>query len=259
MKPFAFPLISACCALVLASLDAGAETVARAYGIQNITELEVGSASKLVLVQGNSDTLRVEGEPEVIQRVKVDQEGQRLTLSMKDHANGGSGFLSLFKRNTPTFYLQLKNLDSLKLHGASEAHVGRWTGKSLAVHLHGASDLEFTQLALENLQMEIGGASNLTMKDLSAGISSFRIGGASDAKVAGQSRFLKVDAGGASNYYGKSLKANQAELKASGASDIDAHVTEQLKAEASGASDINYLGDPKTQINSSGASDIKAI
>src|SRR5437868_8158880 len=41
------------------------------------------------VVQGSSDSLRVEGEPEVMARVKVDQDGQRLTLTLTDTQSHG--------------------------------------------------------------------------------------------------------------------------------------------------------------------------
>lgn len=257
MKTPLFTLLVCC--TCLGSLDAAAERVARSYEINNVTEVIVGSANHLQVVQGSSDSLRVEGEPEVMARVKVDQDGQRLTLTLTDTQSHGFTLSSLFKHDTATFYLQLKNLDSLELGGASQGVIGKWTGKALKVHAGGASNVDLANLKLDALQVHLDGASDMDLQGLSTGTVEIHLSGASDAKATGQSQFLKVDASGASNYHGKSLKAQRAELQASGASDIDAHVTEQLKADASGASDINYLGEPNVQMNSSGASDIKAI
>lgn len=243
----------------LTSLDAAAERVARAYDISNVTEVIVGNASHVQLVQGNSDSLRVEGEPEVMARVKVDQDGQRLTLTMKDKQDSGFNLGSLFKRDTTIFYLQLKNLESLDLGGASQGIITRWSGKTLKLHAGGASNLDVANLKLEALQVRLDGASDMALDGLTTERAEIYLSGASDAKANGQSQFLVVDASGASNYRGKSLKAQRAELKASGASDVDAYVVDQLKADASGASDINYLGQPKVQMNSSGASDITAL
>jgi hypothetical protein len=246
-------------ALALISLNAAAERVARAYDISNITEVVVANASQVQLVQGNSDSLRVEGEPEALEHVKIDQDGQRLTLSMKSRGDYEFGLGSLFRKNTPTFYLQLKNLESLDLGGASHGIINQWAGKALKIHAGGASSLELANLKFETLQMRLDGASEMSLQGMSATTAEIYLSGASDAKATGQSQFLLVDASGASNYHGKSLKAQRAELKASGASDIDAHVVDQLKADASGASDINYRGQPKVQMNTSGASDVTAI
>ncbi len=257
MKTHLVTVLAICASLT--SLEAAAKPVARAYEINNITEVVVGNASHLQIVQGNSDSLRVEGEPEVMERVKVDQDGQRLTLTVRNKQNRDFGLSSLFNHDTVTFYLQLKNLDSLDVGGASQGVINKWAGKSLKVHAGGASSLDLANLKLDALQVHLDGASDMDLQGASTSTAEIHLSGASGAKATGQSQFLKVDASGASNYHGKSLKALRAELQASGASDIDAHVTEQLKAEASGASDINYLGEPKVQMNSSGASDIKAI
>lgn len=257
MKTHLVTLFAVCASFIC--LEAVAEPVARAYEINNVTEVVVGNASHLQIVQGSSDSLRVEGEPDVMERVKVDQDGQRLTLTVRNRQHSGFSWSSLFNRDKVTFYLQLKNLDSLEVGGASEGVIHTWTGKSLKVHAGGASNLELANLKLDSLQVRLDGASDMDLEGASTQSAEIHLSGASDAKAAGQSQFLKVDASGASNYHGKSLKARRAELQASGASDIDAQVIEQLKADASGASDINYLGQPRVQMNSSGASEINAI
>jgi len=243
----------------LPSLDAAAKPVARAYDISNVTEVVVGNASHLQIVQGNSDSLRVEGEPEAMERVKVDQDGQRLTLTVRGKQDSGFSLSSLFNHDRVTFYLQLKNLESLDVGGASQGVINKWTGKMLKVHAGGASDIDLANLKLDSLQVRLDGASDMSLQDAATGTADIHLSDASGAKATGESQFLKVDASGASKYHGKSLKAQRAELQASGASDIDAQVVEQLKAEASGASDIHYSGQPRVQMNSSGASDISAI
>ena len=259
MKTRAIPSLALCALLACASGPALAERIARAYDLNNVTEVVVGGANHIELVQGDGDSLRAEGSAELMARVKVDQDGQRLTLSVRDTENKVFSLFSLFNDDKVTFYLQLKNLNSVEVKGASTGRIGNWRGKSLAVHAGGASDLDIGNLTLEQLRVELDGASNLTLTGLAAEQSSFHLSGASDAKVAGRSNLLKVNASGASDFKGKQLKATQAELEASGASDIDAEVTDQLKAQASGGSDIRYLGQPKLQSNASGASDITAI
>lgn len=236
--------------------------VAKSYEIKDITEVVASGGCRMDIVQGDSDSLRIEGKPETLERIKVDQTGHKLTLAIKNF-NSGFNPLKWFEGHSDEFhyFLQLKNLTRLDLAGACNARIGDWVGKNLAVYASGASRTDFGKLTLENFLIEQSGASNSSFQQIAITHLSFNLSGAANAdiKVAGKGQYLKVEASGASNYRGKPLQTNEAELNASGASNVDVNATDSLQADASGASNIRYLGQPKLQSKTSGASNINAI
>jgi len=239
-----------------------ADKIARAYDIKNVTEVVATGGISVQLTQGNSENLRVEADPEIMERVSVDLSGKTLTLSVKN-TRKGSNFFNWFNNSNDhaAFILQLKSLERLKLTGASRADVGNWTGDSLAVTVNGASKLNFSNLKIADLFVDLSGAGNLKLQELNANKVKFEISGAANAdfNAPGQATFLAVEASGASNFRAKSLSVAQAEVGASGASNLDLKVTEYLKANASGASNIRYLGQPKLKSDTSGASHVTSI
>jgi hypothetical protein len=247
--------------LLIASAQAD-NRVAKSYDIKDVTEVVAGGGCQMDIVQGDKDSLRIEAKPETLERIKVDQTGHKLTLSIKNF-NGGFNPFKWFEGHNDEFhyFLQLKNLHRLDLSGACNAKISNWTGKDLAVYTSGASRTDFGTLTLENFLIEQSGASNSSFQQLSVAHLSFNLSGAAnaDVKAPGKGNYLKVEASGASNYRGKPLQIVEADLNASGASNIDVNATEKLKAEASGASNIRYLGQPKLQSQTSGASNINAI
>lgn len=250
-------------ALFFAAAAAQADNlIAKSYEINDVTEVVASGGCQMDIVQGDSDSLRIEGKPESLARIKVDQTGHKLTLGIKNF-NGGFNLFRWFEGHDDEFhyFLQLKNLTQLDLAGACNARIGNWTGKNMAVYASGASRTDFKTLTLENFLIEQSGASNSSFQQIAVAHLSFNLSGAANADVknAGKGNYLKVEASGASNYRGKPLQVNEAELNASGASNIDVNVTETLNAEASGASNIHYLGQPKLQSKASGASNINAI
>jgi hypothetical protein len=236
--------------------------VGKSYDIKNIEDVVVHGGGRLELVQGDSESLRVEADSKIIERVVVDQSGDRLTFNVKKTGNYFN-FFHWFddSKDEVKYILQLKNLHHLGLHGASRANLGNWIGEKLTVKGSGAADATFANLTLQDLSVELSGASNSRVQQLNANKASFNLSGAAnvDAKAAGHVKHLKVDASGASNFRGKLLKAVEADVHASGASNIDLDVTEFLEAGASGASNIRYLGQPKLKNNVSGASHVSAI
>ncbi|HOY22436.1 MAG TPA: DUF2807 domain-containing protein [Cellvibrio sp.] len=238
------------------------DVIAKAYNIKDVSELVVSGGGRVQITQGDTESLRVEATRDVMERVKVDLSGDKLSLSVRN-TSGGFSFFDLFKhRNDDVLYvLQLKKLHYLGLSGASRATFGNWVGGDMKVNVSGAGEAKFTHLRVNDLFVELTGASNSRVEILTARTLKFELSGAAnmDVKGASQTNFLKIGASGASNFRGKLLKAAQADVDASGASNVDLQATEYLKAGASGASNIRYLGQPKLDSNASGASNIKAI
>jgi len=266
MKIQTFARVSALTAVAfMLSVEAvqAADLVAKAYDIKNVTEVVVNGGGRLQLVQGDTETLRVEAKPDVIDRVSVDLSGNKLTLGVKNKSGSGFSFFHWFNNNDDgaIYILQLKNIHYLGVSGASHATLGNWVGKNLEVKASGAADVTFANLTLDDLFVDLSGASNSRVQKLTATKLKFELSGAAniDVKADSQAKYLKVDASGASNFRGKLLSVTQADVGASGASNIDLRATEFLKANASGASNIHYLGQPKLQSDTSGASNVTAI
>lgn len=238
------------------------DVMAKAYDIKNVSELVVSGGGRVQITQGDTESLRVEATQDVMERVKVDLSGGKLSLSVRNTKNGFS-FFDLFKhRNDDVLYvLQLKKLNYVELSGASHATFGNWVGGDMKLNVSGAGAANFTNLRVDDLFMELTGASNGQVHMLTASKLKFELSGAAnvDIKGASQANFLRVNASGASNFHGKLLKVAEADVDASGASNLDLYTTEFLKAGASGASNIRYLGQPKLDSDSSGASHIKAF
>jgi hypothetical protein len=264
MKVQLFPSLSVLAAMVLMfSMEAAhaEDMIAKAYDIKDVSELVVSGGGRVQILQGQTESLRVEATKDVMDRVRVDLSGGKLDLSVRHSAGKGFNFFDLFKhRNDDVLYiLQLKNINYLGLSGASRATIGNWVGGDMRVNVSGAGAANFTNLRVDDLFVELTGASNSQVQILAATKAKFELSGAANMEVKGASNtsFLKVGASGASNFKGKLLTAAQADIDASGASNIDLHATEFLKAGASGASNIRYLGQPKLDSNVSGASNVK--
>lgn len=265
MKIYSASIISSVTAVVMlmavARVQAG-DLVAKAYDIKNVSEVIVNGGGRLELVQGDTESLRVEANKDVIDRVVVDLSGNKLTLSIK---NSGKGFNFFHwfdnNRDEATYILQLKQLSFLGVTGASHATLGNWRGKNLEVKASGAAEVTFANLTLDDFFIELSGASNSRVQEFNVTKAKFDLSGAAniDVKAAGKTKLLSVGASGASNFRGKLLSVNQADVDASGASNIELTAIEFLKADASGASNIRYVGQPKLQSNASGASHVNSM
>lgn len=231
--------------------------VAQEYTINAVTAVSVGGGGVIEIVQGETESLRVEAAADVMKRVKVDLTNHKLSLGVKD-ANGN--FFHWFDRNNDKvkFILQVKQINALEVMGSAQANVNNYHGEKLLVKNSGAAKIYFSELLVSDLAFESSGAANATVQILNSQKVDIELSGASnfDVKKSGAVQHLMLEVSGASNYRGKPLFVANAEANASGASNIDIQVSETLHAVASGASNINYYGSAKTTYEASGASHV---
>lgn len=236
-----------------------AEVVAKEYPVKNFSEFVIAGETQVEISQTGQEYLRIEADSEVMEQVKVDQTGKRVSV----HARKKNGnFFNWFNSEGMRIrvILQVKSLEYLELSGAANAEVSDLKAAKLSLDLSGAANANFTSLNADNLKTDLSGAANLRFNTLNSQEQSFHLSGASnlDVKSSSSTSKLYAEASGASNFRAKSLTAKQANLHASGASHIDVSVTEDLEAEASGASSINYHGNPKANTRATGASNVNA-
>ena len=236
-----------------------AEMQAKVYPVKDFSEFVSGGNTKIEITQSDKEYLRVEADAEVMQRIKVDQTGKRVSVWLK--SNKGGVFSWFGHGNEPVkVILGVRQLEYLELSGGAHARVGELRGGDFRFNASGAANADFALLTLDKLAMDLSGAGNARLAAVMAQAQHYEISGASNVEIKEGSHAdnLWVSVSGASNFRGKHLVARQAELNASGASHINATVTEMLNADASGASSVEYSGTPRAKTRATGASHINA-
>jgi hypothetical protein len=235
-----------------------AEIIAKTYPAQDFTEVVSGGNTVVEISQGGTEYLRVEADADVMQRVKVDQSGKRVSVWVRSDSN----FFNWFGHsNDPVrIVLRVKQLEYLEISGGARATLGDLQGEKFQLNASGAGDVNFAALNAKLLKMELSGAANVHINSVNSQEQDYDLSGASNVEIqsASNTQDLDVGASGASNFHGKNLTAKQARLGASGASHVEASVTDLLDADASGASSVDYYGNPKAKTDASGASHVNA-
>lgn len=186
--------------------------------VKNFNSLAVSSGIDLYLTQGNTETLTIKGDDDLIKDVIVTQSGSGVTIKYKDGINWGR----MFKNQSIKVYVNFKTLTSLTASGGSDVF-SQNTIKSDVLNLRasGGADLKLT----------------LSVKDLSVSIS-----GGSDADLKGSGENMNANASGGSDIDAFGYVVNYAKVNVSGGSDANIYVNKGLEAGASGGSDVNYKG-----------------
>jgi len=194
----------------------------------SFTGIEISSAIKVVLTQGNTEKLTLEGDDDLLQRVITETRGNKLIIKLKEGTYNKSS-------QEVTAYLTFKTLSSIELSGA--------------VNLNGTNEMNFN-----DLELECSGATKINLH-LNASKLDCDFSGASNLSLEGSAQLLNIDISGASKVNAEDLVVKNCNIDCSGASYIAIHVTDKLRAEGSGASKISYKGNPSiVESDMSGAS-----
>ena len=194
----------------------------------SFTGIEISSAIKVVLTQGNTEKLTLEGDDDILQRVITETRGNKLIIKLKEGTYNKSS-------QEVTAYLTFKTLSSIELSGA--------------VNLNGTNEMNFN-----DLEFECSGATKINLH-LNASKLDCDFSGASNLSLEGSAQLLNIDISGASKVNASDFVVKNCNIDCSGASYIAIHVTDKLRAEGSGASKISYKGNPSiVESDMSGAS-----
>jgi hypothetical protein len=230
-------------ALILAAystLSSGCQYITGTIGNGNVTKqdrtvgsfdaLDVSSAFDVYLTQGNSNSLTVEADDNLLPLITTEVVGNTLKIySAKPITHAKS----------MKIYLTFVTLKSIEVSGAVDLKTqNKISGPEMHMTCSGASDADM-EVAYDKFDMDCSGASKMTLR-----------GTAGD---------VNVDFSGASKLNAYDLVVENMYLDISGAGEANVNVTKNLRAEISGAGDVRYKGNPNIDQHVSGAGSVKKV
>jgi len=223
-------LLAGCSALSgLNFVQGSGNPVTQEFDFSDFTEVGIENAFAGTITRGDSYRVVVTVDDNLVDRLKVEQNGNRVTIGFNKTTATTNADL--------TYEITLPTLSALEVSGASQAQITGFTsGDELSIEASGASRVE---------------------GDISSGDADLTASGASVIRLLGTGGDLRGEASGASTLDLTDFVTADADVTASGASHIIVNTTGRLDAEASGASNVDYLGQPTLgNISASGGSNV---
>jgi len=191
--------------------------------------IEVGGAFEVELRHGDTESLSLEADNNLLQYITTEVKNGRLTVTTQRNI----GHFEKLKA-----VITFKSLDEIDLHGAVELWGDKhMTFDDLSIEGSGATEMEM-KVTVQKLILELSGSSEVTLTGTAAEV---------DAEMSGATD-LKAD----------DLETAALRMELSGAGEADVYVTERMDVTVSGAGDVRYRGEPK-EVNEhvSGAGNIE--
>jgi hypothetical protein len=219
------------CIPVGAPISGSKEVVTQEEAISGFDKVEVSDAFKAEISQGETYSVVVRVDDNLVEYLDVDKQGSTLRIDLKTDRP--------IRDATLEAEVTLPELTGLDLSGASWGTItGFKSTNSLDANLSGASHLR---------------------GDIEAGDTRFSVSGASHVTLGGSAADATVEVSGASSVDLGDFPVVNAIVKTKDASEVAVNASGRLDVDASGASHVYYLGSPTLgKVNTTGASSVES-
>ena len=203
--------------------------VKESRNISGFTGVESAISADIVLKQGSSFKVTVEGQKNILDLLKTELKGNSLKISFE------KGYSINYKDNLK-IYVEAPYFESLGMSGSGNVRVdGVLSGTKLDINISGSGNFDLD---------------NIKYADLDLGIS-----GSGDVKLSGSTERVVMHISGSGEVKAGDLKSQSVRCQVSGSGNITCNAQKSLDAIVSGSGDIRYSGKPasiKTKVTGSG-------
>ncbi len=216
------------------------EIVVEDRKVSGFDKILVTGAGRLIITQGDSESLSIETDDNLMEYIETKVEGNTLEIGFTENAlfSSGRGQKALDPTDGFIFRITIISLE--------------------AISVAGAADIEAEKLKTDQLDISLSGAGKVTIDDLDAGSLSVLVSGAGDVNLAGRVKDQVVRMSGFGRYQAFNLESLQASVTISGAGGANVWAMETLDVTISGAGDVKYYGSPSVTPNISGVGRIQS-
>ena len=187
------------------------------------------------ITMGSKESLRLEGDEDVIKEIETVVEDGILKIKNKKHYDR----TWRSSKGKVTIYITAKALNNITLSGSGNINIdGLVKASRLTNTLSGSGSISLSAAAEEYIGT---------------------ISGSGEITVNGKADKADIKIGGSGNFRGRNFKAEEADIKVSGSGNVSINAEDTLNAVVSGSGDIQYGGNPKVSKTKSGSGNISKL
>ncbi len=189
---------------------------------------------QLLIEQGATESLRLEGTPDVMAQVNVVNNDGTLILDIQGgwFDKAWKAFTSAVEGKPLKYFLTVREIEGIWVSGAGSVKIQSLKSPNLKLILKGAGELIISRLETEKLEVELPGAGIISL--------------------AGRTHSQHVVIRGAGSYDAPRLESSICHVDLRGVGKASIWATGQLDASVDGVGAIEYYGEPEARKSVSG-------
>lgn len=146
-----------------------AETVTQSFDVEAFNQIDIGQAFDATILVGPATSVEVEINDELVDKLSVVVENQRLVISLNDGLISTSGPMKV-NITTP-------DLEALSANGAAEVEIEGLDAESFDLRVDGAADIT-ADGSIGELTLDANGASNIDLDQVAIRRAEIQVDGA---------------------------------------------------------------------------------
>jgi hypothetical protein len=212
-------------------------TVRERREVGTFSAVELRYFGQVFLHHGEHCGLEIEGDPDVVPKVRGEVRDETLLLEVGDNwlERLTSGLLLVANRPL-RYHVTLPRLQSLAVAGSGDVGGDGWAGDHLRLRLSGQGEVRLTALAYRSLEATISGRGEL--------------------QLAGEGEEARLTISGSAEVAAPDLRLDRAEIRIAGQGNVEVRVRERLDVRIAGFGTVRYHGDPTVKQVITGAGSV---
>ncbi len=204
-------------------------TVEKQLNIEAFTSINLSSSAKVILSQGNEQTVKVKAPQDVIDQLNTKISGNEWDIELNECIEYNSEIL---------IYITLPVIEDLSIQGSGNIESeGELKTEDLEIDIQGSGSIKLNVVA-ESIEVDIQGSGSVYLN--------------------GKSSDLEVDVQGSGDLKAAKLLTMEADVSIQGSGDAEVNVSKSLDASIQGSGDILYSGNPEDiKISNQGSGEVK--
>jgi hypothetical protein len=206
----------------------------QARPVSGFTAIALSAPVKLELVQGDTESLALEGDEAALAEIEAVVEGGTLQIRSRNRK-----FFNFGAAPKVRGYVTAKNIESLRISGSGDITTAALRANALKLGISGSGDIRIGALGAASLDVSVSGSG--------------------DVSVAGKADRIVVGISGSGDVKAGKLETREAKVSIAGSGDIAVWTKESLTVKIAGSGDVRYYGDPAITKSVAGAGSVKRL
>ncbi len=207
--------------------DGPPQTAQSLAGLKDFKAVALTGPDDVVITQASNFSVRAEGDPKAIKRLKLYVQNGVLHVGRQDRKSWFGG-----NDEGATVHVTLPALGNMALIGSGNMRADRLAGKEV--------------------KAELTGPGGLTIGQLDADMAYLSVTGSGDLEVVGRAKSAKLNATGSGNIRAERLNAGRVALDLIGSGDIYVHASEDATISLMGTGDAHVVGTTACKVSAVG-------
>ncbi|WEK44343.1 MAG: DUF2807 domain-containing protein [Candidatus Sphingomonas colombiensis] len=203
----------------------------RTFAANDFTAVELRGPDDMDVRVGSAFSVRADGDPGVLDKLRVVRDGQTLRVGRKTGFSWGS-------TGSAKIYVTMPRVTAASLSGSGNLAVDRIEGSGFDGALSGSGDLKIGAIAVDNAAFSISGSGKVSTDR-------------------GTARQLKISVAGSGDVDARNLVAQSAKVDVAGSGDVRATVNGPATVSIMGSSDIDLGPKAKCETHKTGSGSVR--